>query len=133
MDKKFTRSIDSLANIFEFTEGFFEAEALDGAHLFAVNFAVEELFTNMVKYSTESTADILLSMERDDGEIIVRLTDFDVEPFDVTKAPPADVDSPLEDREPGGLGLHLVPKIVDTIDYEYVDRESRITFSKRLG
>ena len=36
-----------------------------------------------------------------------------------------------EEREAGGLGLHLVRKLVDSIEYEYLkdSRQSRITFS----
>ena len=103
MNKKFKRKIGSLDSIFAFTEGFFAAEALDREHLFAVNFAVEELFTNMVKYNRDHGQEILLDVNRGGDELTVRLTDFDVEPFDVTKAPPADVESPLQDRKVGGL------------------------------
>ena len=133
MNKKFKRSFASLDTIFAFTEAFFDAEALDRDDLFAVNFAVEELFTNMVKYNADNGQDILLDLRRTDDVLTVRLTDFGVEPFDVTQAPPADVDSPLEERQVGGLGLHLVPKIVDSLDYAHVDGQSRITFTKRLG
>ena len=40
-----------------------------------------------------------------------------------------DVHAPLEDREPGGLGLYLVLKMVDSINYEYRDRQSKTTFN----
>ena len=33
----------------------------------------------------------------------------------------------------GGLGLHLIPKMIDSIDYDYADRQSKITFTKALG
>ena len=60
------------------------------------------------------------------------LTDYDVEPFDVTKAPDADVKLPIEQRRPGGLGLHLIRRLLDSIEYEYSKerRQSRITFRK---
>ena len=44
-----------------------------------------------------------------------------------------DVDSMLDDRTPGGLGLYLVAKMVDSIHYEYRNRTSKITFTKRSG
>ncbi len=132
-DMKFKRKIASLDRIFAFTERFFDSQSVDPEDRFAVNFAVEELFTNMVKYNADHGQDILIDLACTDGQLTVRLTDYDVEPFDVTKAPPADVDSSIESRQPGGLGLHLVPRMVDSLDYEYVDRESRITFTKKVG
>jgi serine/threonine-protein kinase RsbW len=58
----------------------------------------------------------------------VRLTDYDVERFDPTRAAPVDVNAPLDERSPGGLGLYLVMKMVDSIHYEYRNRQSKITF-----
>ena len=45
----------------------------------------------------------------------VSLTDFGVDRFDPRDAPPVDVDAPLEQRTPGGLGLYLVLKMVASI------------------
>ena len=84
-----------------------------------IDFAVEELFTNMVKYSTMSRAAVRIELARIDGGVEVTLTDYDVEPFDVTKAPDVDIELPIEQRTPGGLGLHLIRRLVDSIEYEY--------------
>ena len=39
---------------------------------------------------------------------------------------------PIEQRTPGGLGLHLIKQMVDFIEYQYLEesRTSRITFRK---
>src|SRR5207344_1009820 len=98
----------------------------------SVDFTVEELFTNMVKYSPESDARVRLDIATIDGGVEVALTDYDVEPFDVTRAPDVDTNLPIELRRPGGLGLHLIRRLVDTMAYEYSKdaRQSRITFRK---
>lgn len=132
MNKKFKRTFQSLEPIFELTERFFSRESIDRAHLFAVSFAVEELFTNMVKYNADGQGDILLSIEKSDDTLVVSLTDYDAEPFDVTKAPDADIDRALEDRQIGGLGLHLLRKMVDDVEYRHVGRETRITITRSL-
>ncbi len=132
MQSTFDRSVASLDSIFSFTDSFFEAEAIDQSLRFAVNFTVEELFTNMVKYNVGGGSDILISLEKSDDGLVVSLTDFDVEPFDVTRVAAADTDAPIEQREAGGLGIHLVRKMVDSIDYDYRDGHSRITFTKTV-
>jgi len=63
----------------------------------------------------------------------IGLTDFDVEPFDYSKAPEVNPQQLLAQRRSGGLGLHLVRKVADRISYDYVDRNSTVTIVKRLG
>ena len=132
MNQKFERTFQSLEPIFEHTERFFSNESIDRSHLFPVSFAVEELFTNMVKYNADGAGDIGLCMRKSDGALVVSLTDYDADPFDVTKAPEVDVNAPVEERPIGGLGLHLVRKMVDRLEYTHSGRETRITFTRLL-
>jgi anti-sigma regulatory factor (Ser/Thr protein kinase) len=133
IQRYFGRSLASLEHIVEFIDGFFAARALDRELREPVCFIVEELFTNMIKYNPGNSHDIALSLGHAPDRLTVQLTDFDVEPFDVTKAPMVDIDKPLQERQIGGLGLHLVRKMADTLQYDYVDRRSTITFTKALG
>jgi serine/threonine-protein kinase RsbW len=128
----FARSFDSLRDIFAFTSGFFGRERLDPRLLPIVDFALEELFTNMVKYSTMSDAAVRVDLTGLGAGVEVTLTDYDVEPFDVSRAPEVNVRLPIEQRRPGGLGLHLIRRLVDSFEYEYSkeSRQSRITFRK---
>src|SRR4029453_19620710 len=48
----FPRSLDALPAVFAFTADLFARQGIDRALLPTVDLAVEELFTNMVKYST---------------------------------------------------------------------------------
>jgi anti-sigma regulatory factor (Ser/Thr protein kinase) len=132
MQKKFTRNYDSLEKIFEFTELFFEKESIEESVRYPVHFVMEELFTNMVKYNPGKSSDILLNVDNVNGGITVSLTDYDVDAFDVTAARQVDIESPVDQRRVGGLGLHLIQKMVDTLEYDYTDRQSTITFTKGI-
>jgi len=131
-EKSFRRSYDSLPEIFAFVEAFFDSRGIDRGHLASVDLIVEELFTNMVKYCPGNTHEILIGLERSGRRIAVSLTDFDVDPFDINDAPEPDVDRPITERKPGGLGLHIVKRMVERIDYEYADRKSKTTVIKAL-
>jgi serine/threonine-protein kinase RsbW len=132
--RSFRRSIDALPEIVDFTAGAFAAQAIDPALRGAVDFGLEELFTNMVKYG-DGDAEVRIEIDRIEGGVEVTLIDYDVDPFDVTAAPDADTAAPLEARRPGGLGLHLVRRLVDSIAYDYSveQRQSRIRFRKLVA
>lgn len=133
MQKKLNRSYASLEEMYEVTERFFLNEDVEQSIRFPVHFVMEELFTNMVKYQPENSNDILLAVNEAGGAVTVSLTDYDVDGFDVTIDRNIDTDAPLEERTPGGLGLHLIHKMVDTLDYEYAGRQSTVTFTKGPG
>ncbi|OGA15759.1 MAG: hypothetical protein A3I63_05195 [Betaproteobacteria bacterium RIFCSPLOWO2_02_FULL_66_14] len=130
--QSFARKVDSLQDIFTFTAAAFKRLGIDPQLLQVVDFTVEELFTNMVKYSRMSTAAVQLELKRIANGFEAILTDYDVEPFDVTRAPDANVNLPIGERTPGGLGLHLIRRLVDSIEYHYFEetRRSQITFRK---
>jgi serine/threonine-protein kinase RsbW len=127
--RTFGRSFDSLEDIFAFTSGTFSEHLLDARLLPVVDLALEELFTNMVKYSKTTGSEVRVDITRVPGGVEVTLTDHDVDFFDVTRAGDVDVSLPIEQRAPGGLGLHLIRKMVDFIEYQYLEesRTSRVT------
>src|SRR6478736_6259793 len=125
----FARSFDALPAIAAFTAGAFARMEIDARILPTVDLAVEELFTNMVKYGIGSTEPVRIELAAIAGGVELRMIDDDVEPFDITRSPDVDIDAPIEEREPGGLGLHLIRRMADSVAYEYVQerRQSRLT------
>ncbi|NNF15633.1 MAG: ATP-binding protein [Gammaproteobacteria bacterium] len=128
MNRKLSRSFDELKEIVALTDVFFKEHKINADVRHTVDLCIEELFVNMVTYDTETDADILLEMTPHGKGIQVSLTDFGVHRFDPRDAPAVDINAPLDERTPGGLGLYLVVKMVDSIHYEYQDKTSKITF-----
>ena len=100
---------------------------------FPVHLALEELFTNMVKYHPDAVGNIGVDVVVDDGAVTVTLTEDDVDEFDVTKPRVVDTSAPLSERTPGGLGIYLLQNIVDGLEYDYHDRRSSVVFTKESG
>jgi serine/threonine-protein kinase RsbW len=132
MEKKFRKEMTSLDDVFDFLNRSMAVYKIDPSAAYSVSLAVEEFFTNMVKYSAAGNDDILIRISMDSNCLTVNLIENDVEPFDVTKTGEVDTARPLHERKPGGLGIHLAKHMVDSVSYEYVNRHSTITFTKNL-
>jgi anti-sigma regulatory factor (Ser/Thr protein kinase) len=130
--RRFPRRVDALPGLVGFTAAFFAEQRVDAGLRPPVDFAIEEIFTNMVKYGRPGGAEVEVALARVAGGVEVALTDYDVEPFDPTRAPDADVTLPIEARTPGGLGIHLTRRLVEGLQYRYdaARREARVAFRK---
>ena len=133
MEQAFARSNDSLSEIYEFAEGVLAANNVADAARFCVHLALEELFVNMVKYNPDVVGDIDIDVSVAENTVKVTLTEYGVPEFDVTVPKKVDVDAPLEDRTPGGLGVYLIQNLADALEYEYGDGRSRVIFTKESG
>ena len=130
-ERRFARRA-RLETLFEFIDAFVARHGIHADAAFDLRLALEELFTNSVKYHPESREDILVRLEKDGPWVRMTLQDFDVHEWDVTRAPPPDVDAPIQTREPGGLGIHLVRHVTDSFEYQHHDRSSTIVVTKRV-
>ena len=128
--REFDRSFDSLNAMFAFTREAFQKDNIDSRLHPTVDLALEELFTNVVKYAKGAHSKVRIDVGKVPNGVEVTLTDHDVDFFDVTRTADVDVNLPIEQRTPGGLGLHLIKKMVDFFEYQYLEesRTSRITF-----
>ena len=133
MHKDFARDFDSLTALYKFAEDILAANGIGEAVRFPVHLALEELFTNMVKYSPEANSEIGVDVVVNGGEVTVTLSESDVDEFDVTRPRDVDTSAPLSDRTPGGLGLFLLQNLVDKLEYDYRDRRSSVVFTKDSG
>ena len=99
-----------------------------------VRLAVDELFTNMARLQPSSTDEMSISLDKEEGRIIVRMSYHGVEPFDITRLPDPDLDAPLERRDEGGLGVYLCKRVMDDVRYEYENQNgiSTITLVRNL-
>jgi anti-sigma regulatory factor (Ser/Thr protein kinase) len=133
MEKEFKKEIAVLPEVFSFLDDFMASQKAGEEVGFALHLAVEEFFTNMVKYNSGSKNAIGVSFWREGETLFVRLVDEEAEPFDVTRARDVDTSLPIEKRKVGGLGIHITKQLVDSLDYKHEDGKSIITFTKNLG
>jgi serine/threonine-protein kinase RsbW len=129
MQHFFDRNLNSLNLIFDFIAEFVKSHEIDQHAAFELQLAVEEVFTNLTKYN-QGSSPILLLLDKLNHKIIITIQDSDSDNFDITKPPPVDTLAPLEKRRAGGLGLFLVHKVMDQVDYSFENKVSTITLVK---
>ncbi|MEE8120787.1 MAG: SpoIIE family protein phosphatase, partial [Anaerolineales bacterium] len=83
------------------------------------NVIFDELLSNVISYAydDDDEHDIEVRMERVGKRLTVTITDDGV-PFNPLSEEKPDTDLSLEDREIGGLGIHLVRNLVDDVSYQ---------------
>ena len=133
MERAFPRSLEALESIFDWVSTFLAEEEIDEPAAYAVKFAVEEMFVNMVRYNSGGANDIVIALSRGPDRLEVSLTDVEAKPFDITKVAEYDGVLPLERRRPGGLGIHLTRKLMDRVEYRHENGRGTITLTKMLG
>ena len=129
-ERTFSRNVDKVPEVYAFSEEVMAAAGVDESVRFPIHLAMEELFVNLVTYNPGAKKDILVDIEATGTGVTVTIIDHDAAEFDVTVDPKVDTGASLTERRPGGLGIHLIQRMVDTLEYDYRDGRSKIRFSK---
>jgi anti-sigma regulatory factor (Ser/Thr protein kinase) len=98
-----------------------------------VNLGLEEVVTNILKYGYDDPQEhqIEIALLSADSELRLEVTD-DGHEFNPLGHPEPDADKPLEDREPGGLGISFVRKLFDEVQYRRETGKNILTLRKRV-
>jgi sigma-B regulation protein RsbU (phosphoserine phosphatase) len=97
-----------------------------------LNLALEEILTNIITYgytdSREHEIGVRLNVRP--GEVKAAVED-DGRPFNPLEAPEPDTTKSVEERTIGGLGIHLVRKLTDGLDYKRQADRNILTIRKK--
>ena len=97
-----------------------------------LNLALEEILTNIISYgytdNREHEIKVRLSVQP--GEVKAEVED-DGQPFNPLEAPEPDTAKSLEERTIGGLGIHLVRKLMDDLEYKRQGERNLLTMKKK--
>lgn len=132
LERRFPRDLGSLDGIVRHVAAYLDSRGLNPEHSVYVDLLIEEVFTNMLRHGKGGGPEVAIGLGGTGSELVITLRDFEVESFDITEAPEADPDLPLAERKAGGLGIHLVRQLADSVGYEYKDRSAIITITKKL-
>jgi len=123
--------IKQIALLPEFVDavtGQVKIEPLDIANL---NLALEEAVANVISYAYPEGTDGLVTIDAcvEGSKVTFVITDSG-KAFDPTAKEELDITAGVEERPIGGLGIHLVRTIMDTVSYERKEEQNILTITK---
>ncbi len=120
--------LSAIASLAEMIEEFGSSHNIPDTPIFLVNLEIDELMTNYVTYSFRKVRrprmEVTLRTFRDR---LVLVVEDNGPPFNPLESPDPDLTSGIDERRVGGMGLHLVRKYADRIDYRCVDDRNILT------
>jgi anti-sigma regulatory factor (Ser/Thr protein kinase) len=112
---------------------FFFKENNISSILMPTTLILEELFTNTITHGVADGREVFIQVNLNikKYELIMTYKDNGI-PFNVLELPDPDLTSSIENREVGGLGVHYVKTLSDSVEYEYTEKNNVLQIKKRL-
>ena len=127
-------NLASLDNIREFVSAQAEEAGLDDRRIYRLCLAVDEIATNIILYgygkaSKQGEVHVVTAQSDEGLEVVLEDSSPPFDPF--SREAPDDLETPLEERDIGGLGIFLAGANVDEFRYEHVGGRNRNIFVMR--
>ncbi len=126
--------METLGAFRAFIERACHAAGITGATVDDLKLAVDEAAMNVIMhgYADMDPGSLMLELDIGDGQVEVTLTDFG-HPFEPYDPGIPDADTLLEDRTPGGFGLHFIYQTMDDVSYRTDEDGNHMVLVKKLG
>ncbi len=112
-------------------EEFCAARELTPQIAYAANLAIDEILTNTISYGYDDDEAHRIELTlRLDGDRLVVVIEDDGREFDSSMEREPELETSLEERALGGLGLFLVHQMMDDVAYQRRDGCNVITLTK---
>jgi anti-sigma regulatory factor (Ser/Thr protein kinase) len=129
-----TRGLEDLPRVRTAVDEFCEGIGASEQHAHALLLAIEEAVSNVLQHGYGGMPrPVSVSLETvPPGRVRAVVTDR-APPFNPLSRPEVDTQLPLDERPIGGLGVHLVKKLMDAIRYERRDGQNILTMELALN
>lgn len=123
---------DNFSIVSAFIEEFLESLEIPMKVMMQIEIAVEEIYVNIANYAYENIgmATIIIEKLNESNTIKIQFMDNGI-PYDPLKKPDPDISLSAEERQIGGLGIFMVKKSMDNVEYEYRDNTNILTIFKK--
>lgn len=102
-----------------------EKQGIDRKRLMQINLSLEEVLVNICDYSyrdNEGDIEVICGLDND-TRFVIEITDSGI-PFDIDSFDEPDLNVDISERKVGGLGIYLIKKMMDDIQYRFEDNKN---------
>jgi len=125
-------NIDNLNKALEFINTELEQHGCPEDIQGKIEVAVEEIFVNIASYAYSPGSGNTVIFISVNDKIVIRFEDTG-KPYNPLEKPEPDLDKPLMERDIGGLGVFLVKKLMDDVEYKRVDNKNILVITKTMN
>lgn len=122
-------SMETVPQVAEFMEAEMEKFEISPKISMKMLIAIDEIYSNIVRYSGATEA--IVSIKKSDNTLKLQFKD-NGKPYNPLDSKEPDITASAEDRSIGGLGIFMVKKMLDKVEYKYVDNYNILTLTKNL-
>ncbi|MGH8469481.1 MAG: ATP-binding SpoIIE family protein phosphatase [Gammaproteobacteria bacterium] len=133
LEIKITNELPELERLHQILTEFGQRQGLAPRIVHDLNLALEEILTNIISYGYTDSGEheIKVRLSAQAKELRAEVED-DGQPFNPLAAPKPDTEAPVEHRAVGGLGIHLVRKLMDGVEYQRQEENNLLRMKKTL-
>ncbi len=123
-----TPRVSQLHSLAKLVEDFGENNSVPEQQIFMLNLILDELMTNYVRHSMHkvSMSRMELALRAEPDQVVLTILDTGP-PFNPLDVPPPDMRKGIDDRQLGGMGLHLVRSYCDRMRHEAIHGYNKLT------
>ena len=127
-------TVDNIEVVTDFVNAELESMRCPGKTICQIDIAVDELFGNIARYGySHDVGPVTVQIEQADVPpgVIITFIDRGI-PYNPMNARMPDITLKPSQRPVGGLGIYMVKKSMDGVDYRYEDRRNRLSIRKNF-
>jgi len=126
--------LSELTKVADFLDELGELWDLPVSLVFSLNLVLEEAMTNIISYgfSDSDHHKIEIDFKKDGNELIISIVDDGVQ-YDPTLKEDPDLTLTAEERPIGGLGIFLIKKIMDKVEYQRNKNKNFLILTKNIA
>jgi len=126
--------LSELDSLCENLETFGEKFGFSKKLIFEINLALDELFTNIISYGFKDDKEhiVTVTLTPENDELCLRIED-DGKPFNPVEFETPEVSCTVEECKIGGLGIHIMKKLMDEVCYERCGEKNVLNLKKKIG